>query len=291
MNKFIKNNWWKGCLLLCLFLPSFVGALSAPSCTISISPSTIKKGEDASSFFKAIGPIDKVVYTVDGILGYMGGSTHDISAMPPDSMQYIQERQGYETGPTKIRPMSIGTGSETIYIYGPGGSSSCTASITVTSNDLYEEGKTIIFSNPVTYHLNGNEKFRSCPLLSCGTTVWGTTNGTGTITHKNGDWYFFSIVEEYVKGYPYNVSGWLPSSLVPHDINEKLQNQNSSAFEADTKKEVTPNVVSNDNPNTKNFISQFTTIVKQWIGKKEIIYPILTMQTTVLYTNMTATCF
>ncbi|MSU44962.1 hypothetical protein EXS45_02170, partial [Candidatus Nomurabacteria bacterium] len=249
-------------------------AVTAPTCTLSISPAIIKKGEDANRYLKVTGPVDKVVYTVDGILKYTGGSVYDISSFPSDSSNY-KDRDGYITGPTKIRPMSIGIGSETIYVYGPGGSNSCTASIKVVANELYDESKTVILVSPVTYHLGGSEKFRACPAFSCGTTVWGTTNGNATITKKNGDWYFASIVEEYVKGFPYNTSGWLTSDLVPNNIKEKLRNQNPSAFGKEEKS--APSTIQEQSSGTIPSSWNFFAPLKQLFNKKEIASPILTL--------------
>ena len=103
-------------------------ATTAPSCIISISPESFKKGEDANWYLKVTGPVDKVVYTFEGILKYLGDSVYNISSFPTNSINY-RDREGFTTGPTKIRPMSIGTGSETVYVYGPGGSNSCSATV------------------------------------------------------------------------------------------------------------------------------------------------------------------
>jgi hypothetical protein len=191
-----------------------IDATLAPSCTISISPSTIMLGGDADDKFKIIGPVTKTIFREKGILSYIGdGLVEDYPEISP----------GREAS-YKIRPSTIGIGTETIEVYGPGGSSSCSASITVESNKIYDKSKTIIIANPVTYHLGGKEELRSCPADSCGITVWGTTNATATIKQKNGDWYYALIVEESLKGHPYNTGGWLPSNLVPEDIKQKLQN-------------------------------------------------------------------
>lgn len=263
-----------------LAIHSVAYATSAPTCTISISPEIIKKGEDANWYLKVTGPVDRVVYTVEGILKYQGNSVFDIASLPPDSLQY-REREGFETGPTKIRPMSIGTGSETIHVYGPGGSNSCSATIKVVPNEIYENADAVVFDNPVNFHLIGNEKVRACPAFSCGVSNWGTFNGDATIKKKRGDWYFVSVVDhgKNVNGSFLSTgttNGWLHSDVVPSDVLSQLKTRNTSAFEKEAEKESASSTIQ-EQPRGTNPLWKFFAPLKQLFNKKEIAYPILTV--------------
>ncbi len=153
MDTFVKDNWFKVALLFCLFLPSLISAASAPTCTISISPSVIKQGESADEYFKIIGPVSKVIWRADGILSYIGsGLVEDYPEISP----------GREGG-YKIQPGKIGTGSNKIEVYGPGGTSSCSATIKVVAKEtVISDGSKKIIGTIATVpndKISGSENF------------------------------------------------------------------------------------------------------------------------------------
>ena len=177
--------------------------------------------------------------------------------------------------------MSIGTGSQSIHVYGPGGSNSCFATIKVVPNEIYENADAVVFENPITFHLIGNEKVRACPAFSCGVSNWGTFNGDATIKKKQGDWYYVSVVDhgKNVNGSFLSTgttNGWLYLELVPNDILSQLKAKNPGAFEKEAKKESASSTIQ-EQPRDIAPLREFFAPLKQLFNKKEIAYPILTV--------------
>ena len=94
-------------------------------------------------------------------------------------------------------------------------------------NEIDKNDNTIVFENPVTFYLVGNEKVRACPSFTCGIAQWGTYNGDATVTKKQGEWYFVHVVdkgkyynEEYLQGFytSGSVDGWIYYTLIPESI-------------------------------------------------------------------------
>ena len=212
MDTFVKDSWFKVALLFCLFLPSFIGAASAPTCTISISPSTIKQGESADEYFKIIGPVSKVIWRADGILSYIGtGLVEDYPEISP----------GREGG-YKIQPGKIGTGSNKIEVYGPGGNSSCSATIKVVAKEtVISDG-----SKEIIGTLSAAAKLRKCPSTDCEVIRYYAETAKIKIVglDDGNEWYHVKPNDDYGN----ELDGWMYYSLFTEDFRSSFTSDNSN---------------------------------------------------------------
>jgi len=198
---------------------SFASAVNPPSCSISISPNIIKQGELSNLSVQVTGPVDKVVFKDDGILGYMGGSTYDISSFPTDSINY-KDREGFSNG-YKIKPGKIGTGSETIEVYGPGGTNSCSATITVVAS-----GATTQVAKEFTGTLAKPAALYSCPSSTCKIIRYYAETAEMKIVglDENSQWYEVKPHDDYGN----ELDGWIKYSLFTKDFRSYFTSNSSN---------------------------------------------------------------
>ncbi|MDO8505888.1 MAG: serine protease [bacterium] len=253
-------------------------ATSAPTCTISFTPAIVKQGENSVEFWKTTGPLSGSTTSCDGVLKYIGGYTSDYTTSEFLESSNAQEIINGTSNSGQVRPSKIGKGSCTLTVRGPGGTNSCSATIEVIPNEIYESNDVVVFENPVTFHLIGNEKVRACPIFSCGIANWGTFNGDATIKKKQGDWYFVSVIDhgEKVDGQfmsTGSTDGWLHSDSIPNSILDQLKAKNPSTFEKEAKSASS----TTGTAGRYNFIKGVFVPLNGLFNKKEVIYPILTV--------------
>lgn len=233
MKQFLKENWSKTVLFFCLFFPSFVCATPAPTCIISISPNIINQGELTNEYFKIVGPVTKVIFKFDGILSYMGNELVE---------DYPEISPGREGG-YKIKPGKIGTGSETIEVYGPGGTNSCSASIEVVANNLDDKN-----SEELTGILAVNGALRECPSKDCEIIryYWETAEVKIIGIDDGNEWYKTITKDDYGN----DLNGWMHYSLFTQDYRkiflEVTLTSNEEKKSDQDKKIVIPNFFKNN---------------------------------------------
>ncbi|OGI67277.1 hypothetical protein A2823_01520 [Candidatus Nomurabacteria bacterium RIFCSPHIGHO2_01_FULL_41_91] len=261
---------------------SLAYAAPAPTCTMSFTPSIVKQGENSVNFWKTTGPLSGITTSCDGVLKYLGGYTENYTTSEFLNFSNAQEIINGTSNSGQVRPSKIGKGSCTWTVRGPGGTNSCSATIEVILNEVFEKDVAVVFENTVTFHLMGSEKVRACPAFSCGIANWGTFNGDATIKKKQGDWYFVSVVDHGTNKSGFFQStgftnGWLHSDLVPSDTLSNLKAKNPSVvFEKEVKKESTASTTQIQSRIITS-LREFFTSIKSLFNKKEITYPILTV--------------
>jgi cytoskeletal protein RodZ len=102
-----------------------------PTCSISFTPTTITLGEIVTSSLKTTGFVTKITSHQTGFFPFNSDSQDPDPQYPEASSALKETLNSGETYSTKIKPSVSGEASETDTVTGSGGSSSCTASVTI----------------------------------------------------------------------------------------------------------------------------------------------------------------
>src|SRR3989344_989426 len=207
--------------LLCLsiFLSlnvSTANAESAPTCSISFTPQTVKVGESSTETFTYTGVItdtEERSMDQDFPVGQWVKS-YAVSIVKGYSREMWATEIGYRTHEFRVT--------------GPGGTGNCSATLKIIPNTDWNSNNTIEFKNSVFFTVAGRlASMKDCPVSTCFERI-GVKDipdgGKVLINKKNGNWYY-ALYSNIGGG---SFEGWIPSNVVPVETLQKIASQNPS---------------------------------------------------------------